>query len=172
MKLKLLALAATAVFAACEAPYRATDTTTVVVAPDGVSRAFVTQYPAASTVVWSHYDAALVPLDWDLTGWTVLDNEDYVVRFNMDNEDYYAWYDSDGTWIGTAYVMKDHSTMPSVVSTTVTEKFPGYTISSVTREFQADRVAYEVEMKNADTKKKVLIDSNGNIIKEKTKVND
>lgn len=173
MKIReIIAVAAIGLFAACETPYRATDT--VVVAPASITNSFSSQYPMATNVVWTNYDATVViPLDWEMAGWTVMDAEDFVVRFNMDNEDYYAWYDSDGTWIGTAYVMRDHNTMPTAVSNTINSQFPGYTISSVTREFQADdRISYEVELKSSTTKMKVLLDSNGNIIKQKSKALD
>ena len=45
-----------------------------------------------------------------IAGWTVIDADDYVVQFDMDNEKYYAWYDTNGEWIGTAYVVNDFTT--------------------------------------------------------------
>ena len=171
MKLRqIIALAAISLFAACETPYRATDTT-VVVAPDGTQTAFVTRYPNATNVVWSHYDQAMVvPVDWDLAGWTMLDGSDYTVRFVMDNEDYYAFYDENGDWVGTAYVVRDYSTIPVAINTMISTNYPSYTISAVNRQFQADRVAYEIELKNSTAKVKMLVDANGNIIKQKTKM--
>jgi hypothetical protein len=170
MKLKqIIAVAALSLLVACETPYRATDTT-IVVAPDGTQTEFVTRYPGASNVVWSHYDNTMVvPVDWELAGWTVLDESDYTVRFLMDDEDYYAFYDENGEWIGTAYVVRDHSTMPSAINTMLSSNYPAYTISSVNRQFQVDRTAYEIELKNSNTKVKLLVDANGNIIKQKTK---
>jgi uncharacterized membrane protein YkoI len=170
MKLKaLIVVSAIAFFTACETPYEATDTT-VVVAPESARTSFVTLYPTASNVVWTYYDPAIVvPIDWELTGWTVLDKDDYLVRFNMNDEDYYAWYDESGNWIGTTYVLRDYSSMPTVVTNAVNNRYSGYTITAVNREFHADRVLYEVEMKNNTTKVKMLVDSNGNIIKEKSK---
>jgi hypothetical protein len=170
MKMRdLLAVAAVSVFAACSSPYRATDTT-VVVAPTGVQSSFTTQYPTASNVVWSTYDANMaIPIDWELSGWSAMDAGDYVVRFDMDNENYYAWYDDAGTWVGSAYVVRDMSTIPSAVTTAVNTNFSGYSISSVNREFYKDKMVYEVELKNADTKVKMLVDANGTIIKQKSK---
>jgi hypothetical protein len=170
MKLRDFLVAGTlGLFAACHTPYRATDTT-VVVAPSGTQAAFIAQYPSASNVVWTHYDQAMVmPIDWDMAGWTALDERDYVVRFNVNNEDYYAWYDENGDWIGTAYVVKDYKTMPTIVSDAVSRQFPGYTISGVTRQFQKQTALYEVELKNSDTKVKLLVDGNGNIVKQKSK---
>jgi hypothetical protein len=170
MKLKIfLAIAAIGIIAACSSPYRATNTT-VVVAPDNIRSSFTTQYPTATNVVWYNYDAPIVvPIDWDLTGWSTLDQGDYIVRFDMDNENYYAWYDDTGTWIGSAYVVRDITTIPAEINTLVANKYSGYSIASVNREFHKDRVLYEVELKNNDAKVKMLVDGQGNVIKEKSK---
>ena len=47
--------------------------------------------------------------------WTVIDAGDYVVQFDMDNEKYYPWYDTNGGWIGTAYVVNDFTTLRGMV---------------------------------------------------------
>jgi uncharacterized membrane protein YkoI len=176
-----LAVAAIAAFAACKPAYKATDTTTgttttttpsgtTVIVPAGTQTAFTTQYPTASNVVWTNYDAGVVvPIDWEMAGWTTLDANDYLVRFDMDNENYYAWYDSDGNWIGSVYTMKDPTQLPAAVSTAVNNKYAGYTITDVDREFQKDRIAYEIEMKKDDSRVKLLVDAEGNILKEKMK---
>jgi hypothetical protein len=175
MKLKpFIALVAFSIFVACNTPYRATDTTTTtsttVVAPMSTQTVFTTQYPNASNVTWSHYDPnVIIPIDWDLNGWTTLDQNDYVVRFDMNSDNYYAWYDENGNWVGTVYTIRDNSTLPTTITNVVNNQFQGYTITSVNREFQKDRMAYEVELKNSTSKIKVLIDDNGNIIKQKTK---
>lgn len=175
MKFKtFIAVAAIAAFASCSSPYKATDTTTgsstTVVVPATMQTAFTTQYPTATNVVWTNYDAAVaVPIDWEMAGWTTMDADDYLVRFNMDNEDYYAWYDGDGNWIGSAYVITDHSKLPEPVHTTVSTKYAGYTIDKVNREFQKEKIAYEVELKKDDSKVKLLLDGEGNVIKEKVK---
>jgi hypothetical protein len=170
MKLKLfIAAAVIAGITACEEPYQATDT--VVVAPAGTQTAFTTQYPYARNIVWTNYDANYaIPVDWEFVGWTPMDANDYLVRFDLDNDNYYAWYDDAGNWIGTAYVVRDFTTLPTAVTNAINNQFSGYTISSVNREFQRDRMAYEVEIKNSTTKQKLLIDENGNIIKQKSKM--
>lgn len=162
--------------AACSSPYRATDTnmngtqtTAVVVAPAGVHSAFTTQYPTASNLVWSSYDATVVPIEWDMTGWNAMSEGDYLARFDMDGDNYYAWYDANGNWVGSAYAVRDLNTVPSVVSKAVMDKYPGYTIQSVQRELHKDGTRYEVVATNADTKAKLLVDPNGTIVKEKTK---
>jgi len=169
MKLKtFIAVAVIGLFTACSSTYRATDTG-IVISTDA-SRAFDLQYPTATNVVWSSYDPNVVILnDWDLAGWTVIDGDDYVVQFDMDNEKYYAWYDSNGEWVGTAYVVNDFTTLPDMVRSTIDTKYPGYTISKVNKEFHKDRIAYEIVLKDGDTKQVVLMDLNGVVLKSKMK---
>ena len=169
MKLKtFIAVAAIALFAACSSTYRATDTG-VVISSDA-TRAFDLQYPAATNVIWSTYDPNVVILnDWDLAGWSTIDENDYVVNFDMDGEKYYAWYDSNGDWIGSAYVVNDYTTLPDMVKSEINTKYPGYTISRVNKEFHKDRIAYEIVLKDDNTKQVVLMDLNGVVLKSKMK---
>ena len=169
MKLKtFLAVAVIALFTACSSTYRATDTG-VVVSPNA-TRAFELQYPNAANVVWTSYDPDVVILnDWDITGWAVLDGDEYVVQFDMDNERHYAWYDSNGEWIGSAIVVNDYNTLPNMVRDAIRTKYPGYSISSVNKEFHKDRIAYEVVLRDGDTKQVALIDLNGVVLKSKMK---
>ena len=161
--------ASIAVLASCGPSYRVTDESTVgIEVPVVVKKTFITAYPSATEVVWTMYDASVVPIDWDLTGWPAMDQSDYVVTFNMNNEKYYAYYDVNGDWIGTAYVITDFKSLPSGINTMIADKYAGYSITSVKREMQKDRVAYEIQLKNGDSKAKLLVDENGNIIKQKT----
>ena len=173
MKSKILMLAAgMAVLASCGPSYRVTDNQTPVMAgvdvPVVVKTAFTTQYPTATTVVWSTYDVNALPIDWEMSGWTAMGPGDYVVTYNLNNDKYYTWYDSDGTWIGTAYVINDYKSLPTAVNTMINDKYAGYTIVAVNKEMQKDRMAYEIQLKNGDSKAKLLVDENGNIIKQKT----
>ena len=169
MKLKtFLAVAVIALFTACSSTYRATDTG-VVVSPNA-TRAFELQYPNAANVVWTSYDPDVVILnDWDITGWAVLDGDEYVVQFDMDNERHYAWYDSNGEWVGSAIVVNDYNTLPNMVRDAIRTKYPGYSISSVNKEFHKERIAYEVVLRDEDTKQVALIDLNGVVLKSKMK---
>jgi hypothetical protein len=174
MKLKTLIMAAgvAAILASCGERYQATDQTTLVTVPVHMQTAFANEYPGATNVIWTNYngDEVLISsLDWELAGWPAMTSDDYVARFDMDGEKYYAWYDSDGTWIATAYVVNDYKSLPTSVTNYVSVNYPGYTITSVNKEFQKDRVAYEIEMKNTTTKVKLLIDGSGNVIKQKSK---
>jgi hypothetical protein len=170
MKLKILMVAAgMAVLASCGPSYRVTDRSAVVIdVPASIQTSFTTQYPAAANVVWTTYDASALPIDWELAGWPAMDHGDYVVSYSMNNDKYYSWYDSDGNWIGTAYVVTDYKSLPSSINMMITDKYPGYTITAVNREMQKDRIAYEIQLKNGDSKAKLLVDENGNIIKQKT----
>lgn len=137
--------------------------------PPSHQSAFSTRYPGASNVQWSRYNSTDVPIDWELTDWTKLDNDDYVVRYHIGTDPYYSWYDSDGNWVGTSVAMKNTSGLPAAINTMLASKYKGYTISSANTEYWKDRTAYEIEMSNATTKVKLLVDANGNVIKEKTK---
>jgi hypothetical protein len=169
MKLKiLLAVVAIALFTACSSTYRATDSG-VVISTDA-TRAFELQYPSATNVVWDKYDPNIMVLnDWEMAGWTVIDADDYVVTFDMDNDKYYAWYDRNGEWIGSAVVVNDYTTLPNAVRDAINTKYPGYVISSVNKQFHKDRVSYEVVLKDGDTKQVALIDLNGVVLKSKMK---
>jgi hypothetical protein len=142
---------------------------TAVVVPATTQTEFQLRYPTATNIEWARYNDVAVPIDWDLTDWVVLDDNDYVVRYTMDNNNYYSWYDSDGNWIGSSYMLTDYTRLPAPVSSLISSQYGGYTISSVNHETWKDRMAYEVELKNATTKMKLLVDANGNILKQKTK---
>jgi hypothetical protein len=170
MKLKILMVAAgVAVLASCGPSYRVTEGSTVGIdVPASVKTTFTTAYPTASDVTWTMYDASVVPIDMELAGWSTLDQDDYVAVFNMKGDKYYAYYDPNGDWIGTAYVITDYKSMPTPINTMITSKYAGYTITNVDRVMQKDRIAYEIQLKNGNSKAKILVDENGNIIKEKT----
>lgn len=174
MKWKVFLLAAiTGLLAACGETYQATDTGGTIAVSRPVYRTFVTQYPNGTNVVWSYYDPNTVILnDWELAGWTQPTVEDYAVRFDMDGEVYYAWYDSDGTWIGTAYVVEDHTRLPVSIHSSIRSLYPSYTFSKVNREFYGDTAVYEVTLKNDKSKVVLLVDDYGNIVKSKVKTDD
>ena len=109
------------------------------------------------------------PIDWELTDWSPMDNNDYVVVFDMESDKVNAWYDSKGSWIGSAYTLNNNSLLPSAVSTTVSTNYSGYTIESVQREMWKDKSAYEIKLKNNDSRVKLLVDANGTILKQKDK---
>jgi hypothetical protein len=139
-------------------------------APTSMQTTFSTQYPNASGVTWSRFDAATTPIDWELTDWPALTTNDYVVTFNMGNDRYYAWYTANGEWVGTAHAITDHNTLPEGVRNVLNTQFTGYKIDKIERELWKDRLAYEIKLKRGDDDKvKLLIDSNGTILKQKLK---
>jgi hypothetical protein len=172
MKLKFACLTATlALLLSCGTTTTTTSDNEAFAVPAAVSKSFTTQYPNATNVVWSAYDVATAPIvDWELTGWSPMDARDYMVTFTVDGQNYYGWYEDTGNWIGSAYVISDYNTLPEAITTTINTKFAGYSIDRVQREFWKDHIAYEIKLKKSDDDKvKLLLDANGNIIKQKDK---
>jgi hypothetical protein len=174
MKWKIMSLVAIAALCltACSTSYNSTTDNAAynVNVPMGVRSDFAVAYPDATDVVWNVYDMNAVPIDWELTDWTPLDANDYAVTFTMGNDRYYSWYDSDGNLVGTVYAVTDYTRLPSAVSSLVRSKYDAYSIESVQREVKGSKAAYEIRLKAADDSRiKLLVDSDGNILKEKTK---
>ena len=137
-------------------------------APSEIEPVFSKQYPSATNAVWSRYDSlAAVPIDMRLTGWKGLDPEDHMVKFDFEDETYYAWYDSKGKWIGSAYTMKDIDKLPPKVKTAVQNaiktRYTGYEISQVNRELQTGKSAYEVSLTKDDNRVRMLVTPAGKI---------
>ncbi|MGZ3951566.1 MAG: PepSY-like domain-containing protein [Flavisolibacter sp.] len=138
--------------------------------PSNIQTAFSAQYPQATSVTWAPYDVTVVPIDWDLTDWTVLSPKDYTATYTMNGNRYYSWYDANGNWIGTTYDITDyHNGLPASVNETIASKYSGYTIDKASQVTWKDQTAYELKLKNGDNKIKLLVDANGNIIKQKDK---
>lgn len=136
--------------------------------PEGTQTAFTKQYPAATNVEWTSYDSlAAVPIDLRMAGWKKMNSEDHLVKFDMKDENYYAWYDSDGKWVGSAYTMKDPTKLPAAVNAAVKNavktKYAGYSVSNVNREFQKGKSAYEIELKKDESKVRMLVNADGKI---------
>jgi len=142
-------------------------TTRTVEAPPATRTSFETKYPKATSVTWTYYEPAVTPIDWEWSGWTVMDTSDYTASFTMDGSDYWVWYDESGDWVGTVSTVTDHSSLPAAVNNTIKAQFAGYTIVSVDKENDKNRTAYEIELDKAGDKMKVLIDENGNVLKKK-----
>lgn len=171
MKLKIMSLvAAASLLFSCGTTYKSTSDNAAynVTVPTGIRSNFAVQYPDAKNIVWNRFDVNTVPIDWEMTGWTALDAEDYTVGFNMGTDKYYAWYDGNGnTMIGSAFAITDYSQLPYAVNSLVQNSYKGYSIESVQRESWKSQTGYELKLVNGDSKVKLLVDSNGNILKEK-----
>lgn len=173
MKLKFLSLVAAAgiFFASCGTTYQSTSDNAAynVNVPTNIRSNFAIAYPDATAVVWNAYDANSVPIDWELTDWNTLGSDAYTVSFNMGSDQYYGWYDANGNLIGTTTIVSDYTKMPYAISTLIRDKYNGYTIDRVDREIAGSKTNYEIKLSQGDTKVKLLVDSNGNVLKEKTK---
>jgi hypothetical protein len=173
MKLKIMSLVAAAgiFMASCGTTYKSTSDNAAynVNVPTNIRSNFAIAYPDATSVVWNTYDANNIPIDWELAGWNTLGKDAYAVTFNMGNDQYYGWYDANGNLIGTATVVTDYTKVPSVVTSMLHDKYAGYTIDWVGREIVGSKTNYEVKLSQGDNKINLLVDSNGNVVKEKTK---
>lgn len=172
MKLKIFALATiTSFLFACSSTYKTTSTSqnAAYSVPTGIKTTFATQYPTATSVTWGAYDANVVPIEWDLTGWPALTSSDYMVTYNVGPDRFYSWYDANGNWVGTTYALANNSILPSAVMNTINTQFNGYTVDKVQKENWKDQTAYEIKLTQGTNLLKLLVDQNGNIIKQKTK---
>jgi len=138
-------------------------------APDRIQTVFSNQYPRAKYIMWNRYNANTPTiLDWEFAGWPAIDETDYTVRFTLDTFNYHAWYDGGGEWIGSAYVIRTAKALPDAVNNTLKAQFGTYQFDSAVREFKKDDEAYEIKLKNGEANKlKLLMDGNGNILKQK-----
>lgn len=137
-------------------------------APAAIEPVFTKQYPGASDAQWSAYDSlAAVPIDMRLTGWKKMSNEDHMVKFNYKDKPYYAWYDSQGKWIGSTTTLDDVNELPAAVKTALNNaiktRYAGYVVSQVNLETQPGKKAYEVELSKDESKVRMMVTSAGKI---------
>jgi hypothetical protein len=147
-----------------------TTTKTSVEVPATTRTSFETKYPTASNVTWAHYETAEVPVDWQWIGWPTMDDSDYVATFYMDNSNYWVWYDDQGNWVGTVTEVSS-SGLPAAINNVIQSQYANYTVTSVKKENDKNRTAYEIKLENGDNKVKLLVDENGKILKKKADIN-
>ncbi len=164
-----LAAASMLLFACGTTSYTSTSNNAAYTTPAELQTSFGTQYPAASNVAWSAYSESAVPIDWELSGWGPIDSRGHMVAFDMEGQRYYAWYDANNSWLGSTFTVTDHSKLPTAVQDLIRNKYGSYTLEKVDQEMWKDQVAYEVKLKNGESKVKLLVDNNGNVLKEKIK---
>ena len=63
-------------------------------------------------------------------------------------------------------MMKDYANLPAPVNKIISSNYKGYTVSSANMEYWKDRSAYEIELKGSGDIVKLLVDANGNILKQ------
>ncbi len=130
---------------------------------------FVEKYPTASNVQWVRYrDAPVTDNDWDITDWYTVDTMDYAARYVVDNKEYWSYFTPKGEWIST-YSDIQSSEVPAALNKTLLNQFPEYKITFVNKENYKNKTAYKVKLENGDNKMKVVMDENGNIMKQKGK---
>lgn len=170
MKFKMMSLVlATGLFFSCTTTRTTTSDNAAynVQVPVGVKQNFSFNYPDATNVVWNQYDAATVPIDWELTGWTAMDANDFAVTFDMGAYKYTAWYDSNGQLVGSTYAVSDFSKLPYAITRLLQDKYKDYMIESAQREMWGSHSAYELKLSKGDSKVKLVVDNNGTVLKEK-----
>jgi putative PepSY-like beta-lactamase-inhibitor len=160
-----------------ENPDSTTTTTTetksqkTVVVPEATRTSFEAKYPQASDVTWNYHEPVITtPIEWEWTDWPAIDTNDYVANFKVNDDDYWVWYDYNGDWIGTVSEINDYSSLPPAVADVVKTQFAGYKITSIDKENDKNRTAYEIKMENGEDKMKALIAEDGTVIKKKGKV--
>ena len=173
MKLKMMSLVAAAgiFFASCTTTRTSTSDNAAynVNVPTNIRSSFSIAYPDATNVVWNSYDPNNIPIDWEMADWRVLNSDAYAVTFNMGSDQYYGWYDANGNLIGTTTVVSDITKMPYAINSMISEKYKGYTVDRIDREISGSKTNYEIKLTQGDKKIKLLVDSNGNVLKEKMK---
>ena len=170
MKLLLIYLIAlTTLLISCSSSNTSTSSNAAYDAPGSIKSVFSSQYPRAHHTSWTAYEVNVpIILDWEFVGWPQLKPNDYTVRFILDTFSYYAWYNTNGDWIGSAYLIKSPSALPDAINYTINAQFGAYSFDGAVREFWKDKEAYEIKLKNGEANKiKLLIDANGNILKQK-----
>ncbi len=167
-----LVAAAGLFLASCGTSHRSTSNNAAygVNVPLSARQNFAMAYPNATNVVWSSYNSTSVPFDWELTDWAPLSSNDYSVTFTMGNSQYQSWYNSNGTLVGTTTLISNYTNLPYAVSTTLHDRYGAYTIDNVQQLTRGNMTAYQIRLKgNDDSKMKLIVDANGNVLKEKNK---
>jgi hypothetical protein len=168
MKKQILSvILAAGILASCSTTRTNSSSNAAFAVPRNISNSFATLYPTATDVTWGHYDATVEsPIDWELAGWPALDSNAYMATYNVGSDRFYTWYDANGAWIGSTYNINDVNSLSSTIRTMLTNKYPGYAVVDVDKAMWKDQSAYEVKLKKDDSKMKVWVDMNGNVLKE------
>jgi hypothetical protein len=146
-------------------------TTKTVEVPAATRTSFEAKYPQASDVTWNYHEPVIeAPIEWEWTSWPAPDTNDYVANFKVNEDDYWVWYDDSGDWIGTVSEVNDNSSLPSPVNDVIKTQFADYKITSIDKENDKNRTAYEIKLEKGEDKMKLLIDQNGQVLKKKGKI--
>lgn len=135
--------------------------------PENTKAAFKKKYPEATNVKWEKQKPKEEAIDWELSGWQEMDEEDDKAIFHWQGSDHQSRYDKKSNWVGTTNTITDHTKLPTAVINAVKKEYGGYTVSSVTKEDDKNRTAYEIILEKNGARVKALIDEQGNVVKRK-----
>ena len=144
----------------------AVPTTPVYNPPDNVRVAFETKYPAATNVKWAPYQP-YDRINWEWTGWPSMDTTYYAVNYTVDNRTHQSWWDRNMNWIGSTSTLQDSAMLPDAVKKTLQKSYSGYKFTSIDEEVDKKRTAYEIKLEKGTARARILVDTNGKILKKK-----
>ena len=129
--------------------------------PVGVQTSFKTDNAKAEKMTWKRYYAGASEEDVRL----IPNNDYYYVMYYNDGADYTTWYDTTGTMVKTSMKVKGPKELPDAVNMVINKEFPGYTVVEIDKENDKNIDVYEIEMNKGDSKAKIKITPDGNIVK-------
>ena len=116
--------------------------------PKEVSDAFAKKFPGATNIKWGKENA-----------------KEYEAEFKLNGKMISANFSADGKWMETEAAI-EVSGLPAAAISTITAKYPGYTIYGAFKIEKADeKTRYEAEIKKGSKKTEVILDTDGTIIK-------
>lgn len=116
--------------------------------PKAVADAFEKKFPGATNIKWGKENT-----------------KEYEAEFKMNGKAMSANFSVEGNWMETEAAI-EVSGLPAAAASTITAKYPGYTISGVFKIEKADgKTTYEAEIKKGSKKMEVILASDGTIIK-------
>jgi hypothetical protein len=142
-------------------------TTAIVDVPEKTKTVFKEKYPKATKVKWESHKPDTRAVEWDLAGWPEVDEGGRNAWFHWQGNETKAYYDEKSNWVGTVEIT-DPASLPKAVTSTLNQQFDGYTVTSVKKENDKSRTAYEITLEKGSGKVKALIDENGKVLKKKT----
>ena len=120
------------------------------IVPQSVKTAFTAKFPAATDVDWED------------------DKDVFEAEFDFEGKKMSANFSKSGSWLETEHeVEKDE--LPSHISTSVADLYPGFEIEEVEMIETPDMKGYEIDIEKDGESKQLVFDSNGRFIKEKAR---
>jgi len=117
--------------------------------PSVIANKFATQFPKAKDI------------DWEIKG--ELYNVEFELGRNIDHE---VWYDHKGVMVRHKEEI-DKNSLPAAVTAKLGKDFKGYRIDDPEKITEGSKVIYKLELKSITKDWDIVIDSQGNILKQK-----